>query len=42
MKKTYSMPEFAAIELEEKDIITLSDENVNDDLEGDAKEDIYG
>lgn len=42
MKKTYSMPEFMAIELEEKDIITLSTEDVNDDLEGDAGEDIYG
>lgn len=42
MKKTYSMPEFVAIELEEKDIITLSDDFVNDDTEGDAKEDIYG
>lgn len=42
MKKTYSMPEFVAIELEEKDIITLSDDFVNDDTEGDAGEDIYG
>ena len=41
MKKTYSMPEFVAIELEEKDIITLSDGNVNDDLGGDAGKDPY-
>ena len=41
MKKIYSMPEFVAIELEEKDIITLSNDDLNDNVNQPAEDDNY-